>query len=65
MYPEFVHELESESGESVDLRDTGTIAYLRAMNARLARTPVQLDDAEVTQLEPSLRLPRPLGFCLK
>jgi glycine oxidase len=30
MYPEFVHELEDESGEKVDLRSQGTLLFLQA-----------------------------------
>ena len=42
MYPEFVHELEDESGMNVDLRDQGTIFL--AMPETLREHPSLLDD---------------------
>ncbi len=60
LYPEFVHELEDESGLRVDLRAEGTIAFLEeadlAPEARLRR----LTAAEASRLEPQVapqRLP--------
>jgi len=55
MYPEFVHELEDESGMNVDLREHGTL--------RLAAAPEELDrasdgeivtDPDLAKLEPML-----------
>jgi glycine oxidase len=55
MYPEFVHELEVESGTSVDLRDAGTILFPSA-----AHKPHPASDAtaqlpaSLPELEPAL-----------
>jgi glycine oxidase len=62
MYPEFVRELESESGESVDLRDAGTIAYLESDEISSCADARPLDSAEVHQLEPSLQIPGSAWF---
>jgi glycine oxidase len=51
MYPEFVHELQDESGLRVDLRDEGTLMLLSAGEAhRCAQTL----PAPLAELEPSL-----------
>ena len=50
MYPEFVHELQDESGMNVDLRDEGTIFFA---------TPEQLD--EHPSLTTDCSLPSPLS----
>jgi glycine oxidase len=51
MYPEFVHELQVESGMNVDLRDHGTILFPSAAQAsdpslQSAQLPVALSDLE-------------------
>jgi glycine oxidase len=61
-YPEFVHELMDESGESPDLRDAGTLAVFEngeipsCDNARLLTEP------ELAQLEPLLTLRQTVCF---
>jgi len=60
MYPEFVHELEDESGLKIDLRDQGTLLlspeceqkHATASNNELSHT---LRTEEIQRLEPSLR----------
>ncbi|HEX3819824.1 MAG TPA: glycine oxidase ThiO [Candidatus Sulfotelmatobacter sp.] len=51
MYPEFVHEIEVESGMKVDLRDQGTI--LLSTEAHSGRTE-PLTHAHLSELEPAL-----------
>jgi glycine oxidase len=61
MYPEFAHELEIESGVSVDLRDQGTIFF--PSKEHVGRLPVRdpefraasLSPADLERLEPALR----------
>ena len=60
MYPEFVRELEVESGMKVDLRDQGTILFLSkehlgnpALTSPQLR-PAAISLAELEQLEPAL-----------
>jgi glycine oxidase len=53
MYPEFVHELQVESGMSVDLRDAGTILLLSSMDAE-CEAGTKLTPAQLALLEPSL-----------
>jgi glycine oxidase len=55
MYPTFVHELQDEAAESVDLRDTGTIAYFSDDTVELAGSR-RLTNTELSQLEPLLML---------
>ncbi len=62
MYPEFVRELEEESGESVDLRDAGTIAYFGSAENPGCAGGRQLTAAELLQLEPLLALVGPTWF---
>ena len=50
MYPEFVHELEDESGEGVDLRDFGTIVF-----------PAPGSSSEHIRSDSECPLPRPLS----
>jgi glycine oxidase len=55
MYPEFVHELQVESGMNVDLRDQGTLLSLSLEHIRhpgLTATP--LSPADLSELEPAL-----------
>jgi glycine oxidase len=54
MYPTFVHELQDEASQSVDLRDTGTIAYFGGGDGTECPGSRQIADAEVSQLEPLL-----------
>lgn len=54
LYPEFVHELIDESGESPDLRDAGAIAFLETDGAPQCKGARPLDIAELFELEPSL-----------
>lgn len=51
MYPEFVHELEDESGTKVDLRDQGTILISSQGKFPLAAKQLTLD--ELSSLEPA------------
>jgi glycine oxidase len=54
MYPEFVHELEDESGLKIDLRSEGTLLWEPAADARLrASHPLS---AALTELEPNLAM---------
>ena len=62
MYPTFVHELQDEAAESVDLRDTGTIAYFGSGEAAELAGSRPLTGAELTQLEPLLMLEGPAWF---
>jgi glycine oxidase len=56
MYPEFVHELQDESGMDVDLRDQGTIFFLSP--GQVSERPTLLTDhplpAPLARLEPVL-----------
>ncbi len=56
IYPEFVREIELESGESADLRDIGAIAVIPQGQTPLCVGARPLSAAELVQLEPSLRL---------
>jgi glycine oxidase len=62
MYPEFVHELQDESGINVDLRDTGTLLFPppEHIHERPGFTTESLLPAPLTELEPALaELQRP------
>jgi glycine oxidase len=54
MYPEFVHELEDESGINVDLRDQGKIFFLESGQEPSPLPPDCQLPAPLTELEPSL-----------
>jgi len=54
MHPEFVHELQDESGVNVDLRDQGTIVLTRDENPT-ATPKTSLTPENLAQLEPSIR----------
>jgi len=56
IYPEFVREVELESGESADLRDVGAIAVFRKGEMPLCDGTRRLSPAELAQMEPCLRL---------
>lgn len=55
MYPEFVHELQDESSTHIDLRDRGTLVFLKPETADSQR-----DSAAATQLKVAYPLPQPL-----
>jgi glycine oxidase len=55
MYPEFVHELEVESGMKVDLRDQGTIFFpAEEVHERQGSTLLKLLPAPLAEVEPAL-----------
>lgn len=56
MYPEFVHELQDESGIHVDLRDHGTILFLPSKSAteHADLSTAQLLQERLIELEPAL-----------
>ena len=56
MYPEFVQQLQDESGESADLRDTGTIACFESGENPECTTARHLTGEELSQMEPLLQL---------
>jgi glycine oxidase len=56
IYPEFVKEIELESGESADLRDVGAIAVFAGGETPLGDGIRSLDAKELKQMEPSLCL---------
>ena len=65
MYPEFAHELELESGKSVDLRSQGTLflpspEYSSHPSLQAARLP-----APLAELEPALVAPRRPAYYLQ
>ncbi len=55
MYPEFVHELEDESGLKIDLRSNGTLLFLRSLADGTLQNSYPLP-APLSQLEPALRV---------
>ena len=62
LYPDFVRELEAESGDSADLRDPGVIATFE-QNETPAHAGVRpLNSGELQGLEPSLQLPSPAWY---
>jgi glycine oxidase len=67
MYPEFVLELQDESGITVDLRDRGTILVLPPKLSDLGSGPLteSLLPAQLSDLEPALADPRHPAFYLK
>ncbi len=62
MYPEFAHELETESGIKVDLRDHGTIVF---PSPEHSSEPTTLSSAALANLEPSLAPSGQPAFFLK
>ena len=56
MYPQFIDQLQEESAESADLRDIGTIAQFEPEEKTDCAGARPLKDAELSQLEPRLRL---------
>ena len=68
MYPEFVHELEGESGLKIDLRSVGTLLSLDAQHVSLNDPARVLElqnslalPASLQELEPALRMPNGSG----
>ena len=57
MYPEFAHELEDESGVSVDLRSEGTILLAKQNHKPSNSSSNALTQAELATLEPNLLAP--------
>ena len=57
MYPEFVHELQDESGESPDLRDQGALAFFPEGELPECAGCYEVDDEQIAQREPALRRP--------
>jgi glycine oxidase len=55
MYPEFVHELEDESGLKIDLRSEGTLLFLESIQERALRQSHPLP-AALEKLEPALQV---------
>lgn len=51
MYPEFAYEIETESGNKVDLRDNGTILFVSDEHALAA---AEFPKADIAKLEPCL-----------
>lgn len=67
MYPEFVHELEIESGMKVDLRDQGTILFLapEQVHELPEFTLERLLPVSLAEMEPVLAGPTQPAFYLK
>ena len=65
MYPEFVHELQDESGLNVDLRDQGTLLFLSAEHAGRRLDAEEISAAQLAQLEPALAGQTHPAFYLK
>jgi glycine oxidase len=64
MYPEFVHELQVESGINVDLRDHGTILLL-SEHKRAGFSGARLSPTRLAELEPALARVTLLAYHLK
>jgi glycine oxidase len=64
MYPEFVHQLQDESGMNVDLRDQGTLLLLSAEHAGRVEAD-EILAARLAELEPALADRRRQAFYLK
>jgi glycine oxidase len=54
MYPEFVHELQDESGINVDLRDEGTLLFLEPQRTAIQFRTEHALPAPLTELEPAI-----------
>ncbi|MGH9503450.1 MAG: glycine oxidase ThiO [Terriglobales bacterium] len=67
MYPEFVHELQDESGMKVDLRDHGTILFMTSERVREHPSLIadSLPPASLAELEPALSPVYQPGIYLK
>jgi glycine oxidase len=64
MYPEFVHELQAESGLNVDLRGQGTIVFHPPGHASLPASET-LSPPDLAELEPALADAKRPAFYLK
>lgn len=64
MYPEFVHELEDESGDRVDYRVEGTIQMLEQAEPPLSADAAPLAGDILAKLEPGLRMTCPYAAFL-
>ena len=56
MYPQFIRELERDSGESADLRGAGTIAWFEPDERPGCAASYRLSEAELSRMEPLLRM---------
>ena len=65
LYPEFVHELEVESGLNVDLRDQGTIYFPSVAHASHTALLAAALPAPLAELEPALAASDRAAFYLK
>jgi glycine oxidase len=65
MYPEFVHELQDESGMNVDLRDQGTLLFFSAEHAGIGLNAEKVSAARLAELEPAATDRKRSGFYLK
>jgi glycine oxidase len=63
MYPEFVHELQDESGINVDLRDQGTLLFLSGEDAGFDGEVISAP--RLAELEPALADQEHPAFYLK
>ena len=54
MYPEFVHELQDESGMDVDLRDQGTLLLSHSADAHVGSGFSAVSPRQLNQMEPAL-----------
>ncbi len=59
MYPQFVAELQADSGESPDLRDAGTLAFLDGDELPGCAGARRVGPEELAQLEPALSVDAP------
>jgi glycine oxidase len=67
LYPEFVHEIETESGMKVDLRDQGAIVFPlpEQVHQYAGLSPAALLNAPLAELEPALARDSRAAFHLK
>jgi glycine oxidase len=65
MYPEFVHEVQDESGIHVDLREQGTLLFLSAEHAGCRCEAEEIPAARVAELEPALADAKRPAFYLR
>ncbi len=65
MYPEFVHELQSESGLNVDLRDCGTVLFSPRDETQPDFAATHSLPAPLSQLQPAIADPGLPAFYLK
>jgi glycine oxidase len=65
MYPEFVYELQAESGKKIDLRNQGTILFPSAEHASHPALREPLIPTRLSELEPALAVSDRPAFFLK